>query len=465
MKAAQRSKLFAWLVGLFVVQFLVHGLYVADKWSKSYASAYRHGMLTEQLDPSQIMLELFGFREFLARILWVRADDFFDEGNYDAVLPIVRLCTILDPKNLDVYSTGMWHIAYNFTDDDQRSDRRYIAPALALGKEGSKQNPETYECFFETGWIWYNKVDDDYDKSVYWFNQAVQRDDILPARRNLLTRAYLRNNQVPEALDYYYTLLDYANKDFEKNNTDYVAMTQRETIEGNLDNLITRMVQRGWVAQRTGTYGQGDYDTKPPFDVGFSARISVEDPKVLRFQGTWNVLPVGTRIRVVVRDEDIVSPDGRRIDGPAKMDWDYANSVNLDPPKEVTYMQDECYVKNRHFDKRDDLSKDPTMYPFSRRNKRFAVEFYYNPRSSPDSMQDKFGFNGEGFTDKNFLSTDARPGQRVVFWRTYLTYDQIWRTGEWEHKTPIISTPNFESSNISADTNRIITLSPSIRGK
>ena len=80
-------------------------------------------------------------------------------------------------------------------------------------------------------------------------------------------------------------------------------------------------------------------------------------------------------------------------------------------------------------------------------------------------MQDKFGFNGEGFTDKNFLSTDARPGQRVVFWRTYLTYDQIWRTGEWEHKTPIISTPNFESSNISADTNRIITLSPSIRGK
>lgn len=463
MRKNARSKLLAWVVGLFVVQFAIHGAYLANAWVKNYGSATKNGVLTEQMDPSQVLLELFGFREFLARILWVRADDFFDAGNYDAVLPIIRLCTILDPKNLDVYSTGMWHIAYNFTDDDQRSDRRYVAPALALGKEGARQNPETSECFFETGWIWYHKVDDTYPEPIKWFKEAVKREDMIQARKTLLSHALIRNNQLQDALDYYYQLVDEAETQAAVHGHDYASMTEKETVEQNLDNLILRMVQRGSLAEMRGDYAQGDYDTKPPFDVGFSARISVDDPKVLRFQGTWNVLPVGTRIRVVVRDEEITAPDGRRIDGPAMMDWDYANNVNLDPPKDVTYMQDELYVKNRHFDKRIDLSKDPTMYPFSSKNKRFVIEFYYNPRSAPDQMQDKFGFNGEGFTDKNYLNTEVRPGQRVLYAKFYVTRDQILRRGEWESKPVVLQTPNYKDVTENSADERIITLSTSIR--
>jgi len=77
----------------------------------------------------------------------------FDSGNYDAILPIIRLVTILDPHQIDVYATGMWHIGYNFTDEEQRSGPSLIWPtALALGAEGFEAETRgLYELYFETG--------------------------------------------------------------------------------------------------------------------------------------------------------------------------------------------------------------------------------------------------------------------------------------------------------------------------
>jgi hypothetical protein len=58
---------------------------------------------------------LSGFRQVIAGLLWVRSDAFFHSGNYDAILPMIRLITWLDPNWLDVYATGAWHLMYNFT--------------------------------------------------------------------------------------------------------------------------------------------------------------------------------------------------------------------------------------------------------------------------------------------------------------------------------------------------------------
>lgn len=470
MKPGTRKTLTAWVVVLFLGQFFIHGFLLAKQWVDNYAKYTKNGgsVLTSNVSPDQVMLELFGFREFLAGILWVKADTFFDEGNYDAVLPIIRLCTLLDPNDIDVFSTGMWHIAYNFTDDEQRSDRRYIAPALALGKEGTDANPETYELYFETGWIWFHKIDDDYDQAVKWFSDANSKPDIQPARRNLLGHAQERANHPDQELETFYKNIQFT-QDSMKSGGSQAGLIgvsgQIDTLNDNIDNTIIRMTQRGTLAEKRGDYDKGDYDTKPPFDTGFSAKVTVESPRVLRFEGTWNVLPVGTRIRVIVRDEEIWDPDHKeRIDLPGEMKWDYANGVNLDPEKDVTYMQDQCYVKNRRFDKRVDMSKDPTMYPFSTKQKRFVVEFYYNPRSAPSHIQDKFGFNGEGMTDKNFLNTDVRPGQRCIYAKLYLTRDQILKRGEWQNQTPIVETSNFDESKVSGNNDTIITLGGSLRG-
>ncbi len=448
------KKLVVWIAVLAIVQGALSNIVVRPRYARDFApkSTREGGQLPSEL----IFLQFFGFREFLAGMLWVRADEFFERGNYDAILPIIRLVTWLDPHYIDVYATGMWHLGYNFTDEESRSDRRYIPFALALGEEGAANNPTTYEMFFETGWMWFHKIDDDYHKAIEWFLRANERPDILPARRNLLAVAYQRAGQIDEALNWYFKLLRDAEERLAKHK-EYTFRMNRDTIEGNVDNTLVRMAQRGHFAMQRndGSYETGAYDTRPPFDVGFSARIMVEEPLVIRVEGTWNVLPVGTRIRMVLRDADY------EFGVPAGMVWDHAKDVNLDPPTDLTFMQDSLYVKNRRFSRRIDLSKDPTMYPFSK--KTYILEFYYNPRSAPAHMQDKFGWSGEGMTDRNFLDTKIREGQRVMYCKLEMTQDQILRRGEWFDRTPVIKTTNFVPPRAGASPEGEVIIVPGLR--
>lgn len=402
-----------------------------ELWKQNYAP--KQGDISG-VSGDQMLFALAGFREMVAGILWVRADKFFDEGNYDAVLPIIRLVTILDPKQIDVYATGMWHIAYNFTDDGSRSDRRYVPSALALGAEGAKNNDYTYELFFETGWIWYHKVDDDYENAVKWWEQAIARKDMQTARKNILAMAYLRNGQIDKGMDHYASLLVDAEKTYDKEDN-FQNKQNRDTLESNLDTLLVRMAQRGYWAHKGGYANEWQYDVNPPYDVGLSVRVTVESEKVIRVEGTYNVQPVGSRLRVVLRDAD------NKFGRPAGMVWDRSNVVDLEPEPDVTYMQDGLFVKNQSFYRRIDMSRDPTMYPFV--GDKYVLEVYYNPRSAPPHLQDRFGFSGEGYTDKNFLNTEIRPGQRVVYAKLELTKDQLLRVGAWATKTPAVQTKNF----------------------
>ncbi|MFZ4508730.1 MAG: tetratricopeptide repeat protein [Fimbriimonas sp.] len=438
---------------LFLLQAAVQGQFLIPFWTKNYNPGKKAGLITSSLGADQILLQLFGFREFLAGILWVRADGFFDQGNYDAILPIIRLVTILDPKQIDVYATGMWHIGYNFTDEEQRSDRRYIPSALALGKEGSRQNPDTYELFFETGWMWYHKIDDDYDQSVKWFREAQKREDMIPARRNLIASALQRAGKPEEALDVYFDLYDKAAERM-KESPDSGERSQRDTLENNADVTLVRMSQRGYFAKKEGR-SLAPYDVSPQFDVGFSVKASVIESRVIRFEGTWNVLPIGTRVRVVLKDFDFAG------NVPAGMNWDASNDVALDPPRDETFMQEQLFVRNRRFNKKVDLSKDPTMYPFTK--DKYLVEFYFNPRSAAPHMQDKFSWDGTGFTDKNFLNTQVRDGQRVMYTKLELTRDQILRRGEWQDKVPVIKTFNYKETTATNSSESVLLDIPSLR--
>lgn len=463
---AKKSTFLAILAVCFLAQAGLQQGVIFDRWTKNYSTKNTSQGIAPGLDPTQLMLAVAGFREMIAGILWVRADSFFDTGNYDAVLPMIRLVTWLDPHQIDVYSTGMWHIAYNFTDEESRSDRRYVPQALALGKEGTLNNPDTYELFFETGWIWYHKIDDDYDQAVGWFEEAHKRKDILRARRNLLRMAYFRAGKIEEALKLEFELLDEANKVMEGKSSqgNFSDNTIRDTREGNLDTDLVRLAGRGYFAKERndGSFERLPYDVKPPFDVGFSAKVTVDAAAVMLVEGTWNVLPVGTRVRIVLRDaEDPNDPNSKT--KPAAMQWDYVKGADLEVPTKLTFMQDQLYVRSRRFKKRIDMSRDYTMYPFAA--DKYYIEFYYNPRSAPAHMQDKFGFTGEGFTDKNFLNTDVRPGERVMFARLEVTRDQLLREGDYRPglQTPIIKTFNYVETTSIDRQNEDLILVPGIR--
>lgn len=459
------------LAAAFIGQALLQKSSIYPQWKKYYAPRSDSDLST--LDPDQMLFALAGFREMIAGLLWVRADSFFDQGNYDAILPMIRIVTMLDPKQIDVYATGMWHIAYNFTDESHRSDRRYIAPALALGKEGARLNDYTYELHFETGWIWYHKVDDDYDQAVQYFEKAAsyKYEDLLTqyrnagvgeleaqwraetnsipiARRNLLAQAYLRNGQVDDAASLLYTFL----KDAEAKIGDEPVSPERinrDTVENNLDNLLVRMAQRGAFARQRGDALNG-YDVDPPFDIGFSASVTVVEPKILLVEGTWGVIPIGTRIRFIVRDENYKDAV------PGGMVWDKGEDVDFSVNPKETFLQDLLYVRSQRFTKKIDMSRDVTMYPLTTDN--YVLEFYYNPRSAPAHIQDKFGFNGEGMTDKTYLSTDIRPDQRVIYCKMEIPKDMILMQGEYRRgrKPAVVTTPNYDPRRATGEGGEVI---------
>ena len=108
------------------------------------------------------------------------------------------------------------------------------------------------------------------------------------------------------------------------------------------------------------------------------------------------------------------------------------------------------------------MSKDPTMYPFT--SQKYLVEFYYNARSAPPHIQDKFSWNGEGMTDKNFLNTTIRPGQRCVYTTLELTKDQILRRGEWQDRVPVVKTANYVETGSKGKQDDVLLDIPSLRG-
>ena len=72
-------------------------------WKKNYSPVQENkDLISGALSADQMLFALAGFRELIAGILWVRADSFFESGNYDAILPIIRLVTFLDPHQIDV---------------------------------------------------------------------------------------------------------------------------------------------------------------------------------------------------------------------------------------------------------------------------------------------------------------------------------------------------------------------------
>ena len=454
MKARKYTTLWVAVIILFLAQAGLQDGLIFKYWSKNYSPA-QGGLVIKQLSPIQIALNMLGFREFLAGILWVRADGFFDSGNYDAILPIIRICTILDPHNIDIYATGMWHIGYNFTDEDQHSDRRYIPIALALGKEGVENNPNTYELYFENGWMWFNKIQDDPWQAVKWFKEAASKPDILPAREDLLANAYFENGQIMKGLDTYYKLYDKAVKRA-KADSQFSNTQIRDTISANMDNTIIRMLQRGYFAEKRndGSYQKGDYDTLHPFNVHLSAKVTVLRPRVLSVEGTWDVLPVGTHLRFILRD--LHYPNA----GAADLDWTKDESFNFDLPTNRTFLQEGLFVKDRKFSKEIDMSKDISMYPCVA--KHYLLEIYYNPRYAPPHLQDKFGWNGEGITDTHYLNTKIRPNTRCIYCTLELSRNQLLMRGRWTNRHASVQTPNFKNVNVTQSETNIVNV-PSIR--
>ena len=488
---------------------------------------------------------LTGFRQVIAGLLWVRTDEFFHSGNYDAILPMIRLITWLDPNWLDVYATGAWHMMYNFTDTDQRSDRRYLGPGMALLNEGIENNPDVYDIYKEKGWNSFDKLKD-YDLAVEALQggEKTKNYDVTQVG-HLLAHSLERSGRIDDSIAQWNKNMDDHKARMNAKDVTSDEKGRNESGYRSSKNNYDLMLVRKEVRTK---------DTQPPIDAQFTCKITRTSSKVLKIEGSWICYGTagksfdagtpehpgkgilisgptdGARVDVRLQDAGYVPPvqktfsfdidqsvtlmqdqistrDGKVahkgelfIDGGKSAttagrpdentnvfqftDADVVKykmgnvplskglgqltpmgrlqAVSIAYPlpyqsKEILYTPDEVAVKFAELqkdtaklaelDKKNyrvsqaqvdkpgvysrtiDMSKDPSMYSFSR--DKYELILSINPRNMPDNIQDRYGWSGEGLTDKNYLFVDpTKHNLRMIRRVITLTKDDLTGAGE-----------------------------------
>lgn len=373
-----------------------------------------------------------GFREAIAGLLWVRTDNFFDEGDYESIPPMIRIITWLDPHQTDVYETGAWHMDYNFTDSSQRSDRRYIPLSLALMREGIENNPNVPDMYSDLAFTHYFRKIADFPQSALWFQkgqdmvagmqeqaandphnadlrqQANEAADTTITIGHGLAHALEAEGKITQALKQWQFCVASHKSNIAKGiGKQFGEASSLQVAEKQLNEMQMRVK---WRAR----------DTKPLDDVHFSAELERVAPKVFVVKGTMTTL--GSKGFVLETGKaQWVPTDGCRVevrlqDKGYKMPYVSSfslSSLNINP--KVTIMQDAISCRGGKFERKIDMSQDPTMYSFAA--PVYTVTLWFNPANPndcPPNVQDRLGWLGQGMTDQRYLdTTGVVPGDTV----------------------------------------------------
>ena len=338
--------------------------------------------------PTQFVVgTLIGFREVIAGLLWVRVNDFFHTGNYEAIVPLTRIITWLDPHQIDVYCTGAWHLAYNFVDSQQRADYRYLAPAIKFLEEGTQNNLGIWDTEFDLGFVLYRLKAYDYEKSLYWIKKADSEKNVPDRIDRQVAHAYELNGQVDKCIAQWQKCVDQSQAELKRNPNDLRARDHYDISKRNMDERVARKLARTDLSShRT--------------DVKLEAELVRVGPRQFIIKGTAN-LPDYSKIDIMLTDADYKEPNMKNFN------W------QLDPNSTIVadIGMHGITVEDGKFERQYNLSKDIKQYPFMK--DRYVLSLTFDPRSAVYFVQDTTGWNGEGITDKKYLDTSI-PGLRRI---------------------------------------------------
>ncbi|MHB1458161.1 MAG: tetratricopeptide repeat protein [Armatimonadota bacterium] len=340
--------------------------------------------------PSQFIAgTLIGFREVIAGLLWVRTDEFFHSGNFDAITPMIRMITWLDPHQVDVYSTGAWHLSYNFTDSAERADRRYLAPAIKFMEEGIENNPEVWDIKLGLGFMIHALKTLDFKETIRWELEASKSKDAKLYVHRQLAHAYTKDGNIDAAIRQWSKCVNQSKELLKLDPDDREYFTHHEVSVKNLDELLIRKANRASLPNR---------QTK----IFLEAKIRKIGPKELVVIGRTN-LPDGARIDFTLADTDFLDYNQRKME---QFTWD------VDPDETACYdvgMHGILVTKGK-FQSKYNFSKDPRMYAFKK--EKYVITISFNPRTANSAVQDIVGWSGEGISgDSKYLDTSI-PGLR-----------------------------------------------------
>lgn len=482
MQERNRKLLYVLLVVLFfcsiAIQSSLNPTYMKMLEKERNIGASKSGDIMAQL-PGQFMFASFtGFKQVIAGALWIRADDFFHRGQYQAIVPIVRIVTWLDPHNIDVFTTGAWHLDYNFVDEaNSLSDKRYIPAAIALMKEGIANNPKIWDLYFELGWTHYSRKLMDDAKAAEYIAEACRHGSLDPNTGEMKPRPEF----VDRMLAHMYERLgrlDDAVKQWRKCRADTVRgiemnkkkpgsagttdATSLDVCDRNLSLLLLRM---GWRYGMMDRYEEGlkvaegikgdkrwttdtasarrDFESRrgkkwagdaaKPLDTKFEVSWMRAAPQVLLIRGKINLVPASEYKGLASEPFTHWYKDNATDKGPTHklwrdgsrvywrlQDYDYKMedmdtfSWRIDTSKTVVW--GDIYVGGGSFSTNINMgdARDREMYPFSADKYKLTIWVTPAEPGMPDYVADRVGWKGEAITDKNYLDLTTRPGFRML---------------------------------------------------
>lgn len=371
-----------------------------------------------------------GFREVVAGMLWVKADELFHAGRYEDIVPYFSLVTFMDPHQVDVYSTGAWHLMYNF------GDSRMNTQGLAFLEEGIKNNPTVWDLYFQRGWVTFDWPVENYKEALPFFvegatKQGTNGQPPPPYISHVIAHDLTHLGRIREAEAQWRKDLAFAEAKYAaQKKLDDPAQTEywrqeRDVCRQNLDRVLVRDVARKDIA-------------KHPHAVRIEAHVEKVRPRVLKLDARVFGIPQMTesdgsptnaRMEVVLQDYDY---DKQLAAHKTDYAWigkhltRYRSIYNIVETNGVVTDKGKPGVLI-------ELDKDPMLepprnpvdlYPLDSKKYELILRIDPNVRRQPEAMRDYFGWIGEGLAPGP-QTKDSWNGGKFIEYRITLDKDQI----------------------------------------
>ena len=353
---------------------------------------------------------MLGFREVAAGMLWVKADELFHEGKYQELVPYFSLVTFMDPHQIDVYSTGAWHLMYNF------GDARMVPQGIAFLKEGVANNSNVWDLHFQLAWSNFDWPIEDYDAALPYFREAIKHPgtDGTPAPRyiaHMIAHCLSRQGRVEEARKLWIDNIAFADAEIAKakaakdDNSVRLWGQERDVCKLNLNLVKVREIDRM------------DLPSKLKH-VSLEAQVRSNGKRILGLKCRVVGLPPlrdgmgevsNARLEFIVQDKDydkLLAAHGKDFAWGPKHLTKYRSIYNIVEEDGRVLYQKQPWL-------RLDLSKDTMLDPprkpeelFPLESKEYELIIRLDPRvrRQPEAVQDTLGWIGEGLA----------PGKDVV---------------------------------------------------
>jgi len=116
-----------------------------------------------------------GFRGLAADLLWLRASDLQERGEYFELVQLADWITKLEPRFTSVWAFQAWNMAYNISVllNDPAERWRWVRQGISLLRDnGLRYNPGNAGLYYELAWLFFHKLGQDYDQAHLFYKRA-----------------------------------------------------------------------------------------------------------------------------------------------------------------------------------------------------------------------------------------------------------------------------------------------------